>query len=234
MNSYKPEHGKFSTWFMYHLKTAFAEVTGYRTKAGKNEPINNALSLDKPLTDDSDSSLFGDFIPDKRASATLEAVEDREYQKQLHEAMETALGAIPENCSEVLRLRYYQNMTLEECGGALGVGAERVRQMECKGLRFLRQPKNAACLRSFYDFNFFCHTGMSAFTHTGMSVQERYLMIEEEQQEKAEARRRRQQEQKLKADHEAAMEQLEADVNARISRMTPEEKQRLLAQYGCA
>lgn len=238
VDSYKPESGAFSTWFMYHLKTAFAEATGCRTKAGKNEPINNALSLDKPLTDEADSSLFGDFIPDKKASATMEAVEEREYQKQLHDALETALDAVPENYGDVLRLRYYQNMTLEECGGVLGVGAERVRQMENKGLRFLRKPKNAACLRPFYDFNFFCNTGMSAFTHSGMSVQERYLMVEEEQQRKAEARRRerqqRRQEQNLKADHEAAMEQLEADINARIASMTPEEKARLLAAYGCA
>ena len=65
-----------------------------------------------------------------------------------------------------------------------------------------------------------------------MSIQERYLVIEEEQQEKAEARRRQRQDQKLKADHEAAMEQLEADVNARISSMTPEEKRAMLKKYG--
>ena len=40
-------------------------------------------------------------------------------------------------------------MTLEECGGVLGVGYERVRQMENKGIRILRQPKNAACLRRY-------------------------------------------------------------------------------------
>lgn len=192
--SYDPAVGAFSTWLIYHLKTAFAETTGYRTKKGRLDPINNALSLDKPLTDEADSDVFGDFIPDQRAAATLEAIEDREYQKQLHDALEIALGAIPEQYSEVLRLRYYQEMPTKECGVVLGVEAEKVRQLEEKGLDILRKPKNAACLRSFVDFNFYCYTGMTAFTHTGMSIQERYLLAEEERQEKMEARRK----QKLK------------------------------------
>lgn len=182
VESYDPAAGAFSTWFIYHLKTAFAEATGYRTKKGRLDPINNALSLDKPLTDDADSDLFGEFIPDQRAAATLEAIEDREYQKQLHDALEIALGAVPENYGEVLRLRYYQDMTTKECGEAMGIDAEKVRQLEDKALDTLRRPKNAACLRSFVDFNFYCSTGMTAFTHTGMSVQERYLLAMEEKQ----------------------------------------------------
>ena len=215
VESYDPAAGAFSTWLVYHLKTVFAEVVGYRTKTGRNEPLNNSLSLDKPLTNEADGALVGDFIPDLGAAATLEAVEEREYQRQLHEALETALGAVPGNCGEVLRLRYYQDMTLEECGGVLGVGAERVRQMENKGLRFLRQSKNAACLRPFFDFNFFCCTGMGAFLQTGMSIQERYLIAEEEQQRKEEARRQKREQQrrekKARDDYEITMDQLKAD-----------------------
>ena len=236
--SYSPESGAFSTWFMYHLKTAFAEATGYRTKKGRLDPLNSAVSMDKPLTDEADSSLFGDFIPDQRAAATLEAVEDREYQKQLHDALEIALGAVPENYGEVLRLRYYQDMTLEECGGVLGVGAERVRQMENKGLRFLRQPKNAACLRPFFDFNFFCYTGMSAFLNSGMSVQERYLIAEEEQQRKAEVRRQkreqRRREERSQSEYAEIMDTAMQEAQAKVAGMTPEEKRALLEKYGLA
>lgn len=190
VESYDSEAGAFSTWFMYHLKTAFAEATGYRTKKGQLEPLNNALSMDKPVSDEADSSLFGDFIPDQIAAATMEAVEDQEYQKQLHDALEIALGAIPENCSEVLRLRYYQSMTLEECGGMLGVGYDKVKQIENKGIGILRRPKNAACLRPFFEFDFYCCTGMSTFLHSGMSVQERYLLVEEHRKKLAEERER--------------------------------------------
>lgn len=215
VESYESEAGAFSTWFMYHLKKAFAEVTGYRTKKGQLEPLNNALSTDKPITDEAGSSLFGDFIPDQKAAATMEAVEDREYQKQLHDALEIALGAIPENYSEVLRLRYYQNMTLEECSGALGLGYERVRQMENKGISILRQPKNAACLRPFFDFDFYCCTGMSAFLHSGMSVQERYLLVEEHRKKLAQDRERERRERENRG-WETLMRKLEEDDNARL------------------
>lgn len=238
VESYDPAAGAFSTWLVYHLKNAFAEATGYRTKKGRLDPLNSAVSMDKPLTDEADSSLFGDFIPDQRAAATLEAVEDREYQKQLHDALEIALGAVPENYGEVLRLRYYQDMTLEECGGVLGVGAERVRQMENKGLRFLRQPKNAACLRPFFDFNFFCYTGMSAFLNSGMSVQERYLVIEEEAQERENRRRQeqesRRQKEKIQSQVRDTIDRINQEAQERVARMTPEEKRALLEKYGYA
>lgn len=49
VDSYNPEIRAFSTWFMYHLKRAFSEATGYRTKSGRNEPLNHSISLDTPL-----------------------------------------------------------------------------------------------------------------------------------------------------------------------------------------
>ena len=233
VESYDPAAGAFSTWLVYHLKNAFAEATGYRTQRGRNEPLNTAFSLDKPLTDEADSSLFGDFIPDQRAAATLEAVEDREYQKQLHDALEIALGAVPENYGEVLRLRYYQNMTLQECGGVLGVGAERVRQMENRGLRILRQPKNAVQLRPFFDFDFFRYAGMGAFLNSGMSVQERYLIAEEDAQRRQRRESKRQKE-KAQKEVQDTIERIRQEAQAKVARMTPEEKRALLEKYGYA
>ena len=32
VETYSPERGAFSTWFMFHLKTAFSEATGYRER----------------------------------------------------------------------------------------------------------------------------------------------------------------------------------------------------------
>ena len=52
VETYSPERGAFSTWFMFHLKTAFAEATGYRTKNGRCEPLNTAASLDRPVQPD--------------------------------------------------------------------------------------------------------------------------------------------------------------------------------------
>ncbi len=220
-DSYRPENGAFSTWFMFHLKTAFAEATGYRTKAEQNEPLNMAFSLDKPLTDEADSDTFGDLVPDANAPAALEAVEDREFQRQLHEELEAALAELPQQSAEVLRLRHYQGLTLADIGGRRGTSVERIRQTENKALRRLREPDIARRLRPFIDFDFYGGTGLSAFRHSGMSIQERYLIKDERRRE---ARRR---EQACKD-----IEQIRQEAEDRVSRMPPEERERLLKRYG--
>ena len=243
VETYDPAAGAFSTWFGYYLKTAFAECTGCRTKKGFREPLDNALSIDKPITDETDSSLLGDFIPDKRATATMEAVEDKVWREQLCEAVDTAMLRIPEEQREVLRLRFWDNLTLEEVGQRKGFGKEYARQLENKGIRQLRQPRNACHLKPFYDFNFYCHSSLGAFQQTGMSIQERYLVIEEERKER-EAEKRRQEDEELKrrleesrkwfAEYRARQEAKQREKEELISQLTPEEKRALLEKYGYA
>lgn len=59
------------------------------------------------------------------------------------------------------------------------VDRERVRQLENKAIRKLREPKLSCRLRPFYDFNVYSGTGVAAFRRSGMSVQERYLIRQE-------------------------------------------------------
>ncbi len=161
VDSYRPENGVFSAWFMYYLKTAFAEVTRYRTKAGREEPLNHAISLDEPVGDESDGTAFGDLVPDPKAAATLEGVEEAVYQQQLHAAMETVLMELPEIQISVIRHRYYMKQSLAESGRALGVDAEQVRKLEMRGIRELRGHRLAKTIRPFYDFNFYGAPGPS-------------------------------------------------------------------------
>ena len=184
VESYSPESGSFSTWLMYHLQKEFAEATGYRTQRGRNEPLNDAYSLDKPLSDESDSAVFGDLIPDQRATATMEAVEERAYQRQLKHAIDRALSELPADVADVLRLRNYDRLTLDEIGERWKLSRERIRQLENKGIRKLREPKIACILRPFMDFDFYSSTGLTAYQQSGMSVQERYVAMEEQRRER--------------------------------------------------
>lgn len=190
VDSYKPECGAFSTWLGYHLKTAFADATGYRSKKQQQDPIHRATSLDMPLTDETDSDDLMAITPDPAGMNGLEAAEEAIYRQQLHDALEAALDAIPEDCGEILRQRYYEGRTLADLAEVHGVTPERVRKKEYEAIRHLRRPKAACHLRPFYDFDFYCGTGLGAFQHTGMSIQERYLVIEEERRERAERERR--------------------------------------------
>lgn len=236
VETYDPAAGAFTTWLMYYLRKAFAEATGYCTRKGQNEPLNNSLSLDTPLTDETDSDDLMAIIADPAGMNGLEAAEVAIYHQQLHDALEKALDDIPDQYSEVLRQRHYEGLTLAEIGERRGTTPERIRQMESKAVRLMRKPSIACHIRPFYDFDFYCGTGLGAFQHTGMSIQERYLVIEEERKEKAEQQRQerehRQREKQNQRAWEEYAERTRQQAEERISRMTPEEKARLLAEYG--
>lgn len=238
VETYKPDDGAFSTWLIYHLKNTFAEATGYRTKRGQNEPLNNSFSLDKTVDDESDGTPFGEFVPDPKAAATMLSIEEKLWQEQLHEALEAALAVLPEQSAEVLRLRHYQGLTLADVGQIRGTTPERIRQMENKAIRQLRKPSIACHLRPFYDYDFYCGTGLGAFQHTGMSIQERYLVLEEDRKERAEQRRKEQEEKPRREKHQSelaeAIDRSLQEAQERVARMTPEEKRALLEKYGYA
>lgn len=235
VNTYDPAAGsKFSTWFMYHLKNAFAEATGYRTQKDRQEPLNNYLSLDTPLTDDADSDDLMDVVADPAGLQWRESLEESMWRKQLQKAVETVMETVPEKYREVLRLRYWEDMTLEDIGDLCGISRERVRQMENKGIRILRQPKTASQLYAFYDFDFYGGTGLGSFVHSGMSVQERYLVIQEERKERQDNRLRKACKEKNKNEYRSMIEDINRETEARVAAMTPEEKQRLLQVYGLA
>ena len=234
VDGYEPESGAFSTWFMYHLKTAFAEATGYRTKSGRNEPLNNSISLDTPLNDDSDSDTMMEVVADPNGQRPTQSVEEAIFHQQLHEALEASLSAIPEQSAEILRLRYYRGLTLAAVGEIRGTSLERIRQMENKALRQIRKPSIACHLRPFYDFDFYCGTGLGAFQHTGMSIQERYLMIDEERRERADQRFRDQVAKHQQEQLQREYEEIAQEAQAKVARMTAEEKRALLEKYGYA
>ena len=235
VNTYDPAAGgAFSTWLMYHLKNAFAEATGYRTQKGRKEPLNNAISLDTPLSDDADSDDLMDVVADPAGLQWRESLEESMWRKQLQEAVGAALSTVPEQYCEILRLRYWENMTREDIGDLRGISNERVRQMENKGIRILRQPKIASQLYTFCDFDFYSGTGLGAFRYGGMSVQERYLVAEEERKERQASRHRKARENEIRNSVNAMMESIKAETEARLAAMTPEEKRALMKKYGYA
>ena len=180
VETYKPGSAKFTTWFGYYLQTVFAESAGYRTQKGKKDPMKSAFSLDNSVSD-ADGQL-SDVVPDPNGQLPLQEIEEQEFQKQLQKAVEEALAAIPPKCSEVLRCRYFEGKTLREVAEAKGMGHENIRMRELQGLNELRKPEVACHLRPFYTFDFYHGAGLNSFRHTGMSIQERYLILTEDRE----------------------------------------------------
>ncbi|MCY4528897.1 MAG: RNA polymerase sigma factor RpoD [Chloroflexi bacterium] len=108
------------------------------------------VSLETPIGEEEDSHL-GDFIEDRSALAPSEAAS---YQL-LKEQVDDVLYTLSEREARVLQLRFGledgRGRTLEEVGRDFGVTRERIRQIEAKALRKLRQPNRSKKLRDFLE-----------------------------------------------------------------------------------
>lgn len=180
VKTYKPSAGGFATWFMFYLQSAFSAVTGIRTQRVYNDPLNNYISLDKPLNEDKGGITLADTIIDTAGEAVLISIEDALWYKQLEAAVDRAIGNLAEKQREILRLRYWDNKTLEDISQQYGISRERVRVIEREAIHQLQQPRNAQILYPFWNFDYYSGTSLTSFRHSGQSVQERYLIFSEE------------------------------------------------------
>ncbi len=108
------------------------------------------VSLETPIGEEEDSHL-GDFIQDENVQVPAEAAAYTLLREQLNEVLDT----LTERERQVLRLRFGLDdgraRTLEEVGREFHVTRERIRQIEAKALRKLRQPSRSRKLRDYLD-----------------------------------------------------------------------------------
>jgi len=107
------------------------------------------ISMETPIGDD--DSHLGDFIEDASALSPIESA----TAEGLREATNRVLAGLTQREAKVLRMRFGIEMntdhTLEEVGKQFDVTRERIRQIEAKALRKLRQPSRAEQLKSFLE-----------------------------------------------------------------------------------
>ena len=108
------------------------------------------VSLETPIGEEEDSHL-GDFIPDENVPIPVEAA----TQTLLKEQLDEVLGTLTEREERVLRFRFGfddgKARTLEEVGKEFNVTRERIRQIEAKALRKLRQRSRSGKLRDYIE-----------------------------------------------------------------------------------
>jgi RNA polymerase primary sigma factor len=108
------------------------------------------ISLETPIGEEEDSHL-GDFIEDKNIASPSENV----MTGSLEETTRKVLATLSPREERVLRMRFgigeNTDHTLEEVGQDFEVTRERIRQIEAKALRKLRQPARSKRLRAFLE-----------------------------------------------------------------------------------
>ena len=108
------------------------------------------VTLEAPVGEEEDSFL-GDFIPDEDAPSPIDTAMQSVFKDELNKALNT----LPERERDVLKFRYGvgydRSHTLEEVGKEFNVTRERIRQIEAKALRKLRQQSRSKNLKMFLD-----------------------------------------------------------------------------------
>ncbi|MDD4120162.1 MAG: RNA polymerase sigma factor RpoD [Clostridia bacterium] len=108
------------------------------------------VSLETPIGEEDDSHL-GDFIEDTSAISPMEVAETNMLKEELNKVLDT----LNPREAMVLILRYglrdNKPRTLEEVGKVFNVTRERIRQIEAKALRRLKNPNRSKKLRDFLE-----------------------------------------------------------------------------------
>lgn len=144
----------------------------------QNTRMGQIDSLSKPIAGEDEDIMVCD---------TVESGEDIEEdiickldRENMNRELWIAVDQLPDNLPEVLRHRYIDGMTLKETGQSMGVGIERVRQIEYKAMRKLRTRKISQRFRGYYEEYLAAatvhHVGVDSFQRTWMSEVEREVM----------------------------------------------------------
>jgi RNA polymerase sigma factor (sigma-70 family) len=120
-----------------------AEEVGDLLDAMSLEPV----SLEMPIGEDDDQ--LSDCIEDQ----SIQRPEDEAAESMLSQQIRQVINTLPERERRVIELRFGLDngtgRTLEEVSNDMGITRERVRQIELKALKILRDPQNKELLKDY-------------------------------------------------------------------------------------
>jgi RNA polymerase primary sigma factor len=112
--------------------------------------VKEPVSIDQSINDEDDATL-GDLVADESIEDPVESIHNEEVTKRVSEILSTLDGRE----ADILCRRYgigrRYPQTLDEIGKEYGLSKERIRQIEEKALKKLRNPMRAGALRELLE-----------------------------------------------------------------------------------
>lgn len=156
LRSYEPDKGAFTCWLGFHVRNACRECLGLKGRDRREHYA--AVSLDAPISNDTEDLTIGDMLPDEGAALAFEQAEHAHDNAILRRDLDAALDRLPSSWRDAIRRHDLEGQPLRS-------GEVQPRRNGLNRLR--RDPKLSA-----YRPNYYRHKGLSAFRVTWSSVVE--------------------------------------------------------------
>ena len=156
---------KFTTFCGFPLRNA---LRGMLTK----DPLNTAVSLDKPLTSDGvegEPFTLGDVLPDT-SEDFRERLEEDDARRTVSRLLRAAIEELTEQQQKVINGYFYDGLTLAAVGEQLHISPEAVRSIKRKALTRLSRPVVAKPIyEARYGSSRLYSNTLTAFRRTGVT-----------------------------------------------------------------
>jgi DNA-directed RNA polymerase specialized sigma24 family protein len=135
-----------------------------------NPDMLPTVSLDAPISADTEDLTIADTIPDESAALALESAEDAMENQQLRARIDAALDCLPDDIAITIRLHDLDGLPLQEAADRQGIHYNTAQTRRRTGFNRLRKRQE---LLHWYNIpNYHRYKSLIAFKESWSSVVE--------------------------------------------------------------
>lgn len=180
VKSYKADSElQFTSFLEYPIRNTAAELLGIRnTDRTNHKPLDNAVSLDKPIeAADNDNLTLSDIIPDAESAEPFEQVLQEISDDHTRKILLKSLGKLTEQERDIILGVFFREKSMKELAEQYKVSTERIRQIKAKAIRRLRGMPEMNILEKEYEIERRLHYSSRANGYRYMTAQQQVRQI---------------------------------------------------------
>ena len=132
VRNFEPGRGEFATVFGWSIQKSCLIALGRLQKH-----VDEAVSLDTPLTDNEDATTLGEMIEDDTLRSASESLEESELRRTVAEAV----NRLSDDKRDVIRALYFDRLTMRHASDRLRVPLSTIHSRRDQALNVLRRDK---------------------------------------------------------------------------------------------